>query len=191
MIEVELRSFLSEQQFSALLERFRREAEYLGVDEQETYYLVPNAEGAAVAADLRIQQNTKGAKIWMKFGKMHEPKREEVEIPVSWEDFGKLQELFSALGYRVGVPFYRTRHRFRWDGVEVMLDFTKGYGHVLELEKLTDEHGADDALLELERRMSTLGFSPVSKPEFDARLANYLANWKQRVGSLETPGEKA
>ena len=185
MIEVELRSFLTEQQYTVLLERFRSDAESLGVDEQETYYMVPAAESGALPVDLRIQQNTKGAKIWMKLGKMHDTAREEIEIPCARDDFAKLRQLFTTLGYRVGVPFYRTRHHFRWEGIDVMVDFTKGYGYVLELERQTDAAGADAALSQLEQRMRALGFSPVTKDEFDARLAEYLAHWKGRVGELE------
>jgi len=38
MIEVEIRSFISKEQYSSLLEFFHKGSEYLGEDEQETFY---------------------------------------------------------------------------------------------------------------------------------------------------------
>ena len=80
MIEVEIRSFISKEQYSSLLEFFHKGSEYLGEDEQETFYFDS-------PVDLRIQRNTKGAKIWLKKGKIHETQREEIEVLCKKENF--------------------------------------------------------------------------------------------------------
>ena len=49
-IECEIRSFISEKEYKKLIARFKKEAEFLGADEQVTYYFDSKE-------DLRIQKN--------------------------------------------------------------------------------------------------------------------------------------
>ena len=177
-IEVELRSFLTEEQFKRLQVRFREEGEYLGKDEQETHYL--DAPG-----DVRIQRGTQSAKIWMKSGKLHDTAREEHEIPVAREDFDKLVGLFCALKIETKVKWFRTRHTFDWQGMRVMLDSTRGYGYIIELEKMVEEHEHEQeaALEELRDKLESLGIPLTTRKEFDRKYAEYCVDWKRNVGA--------
>ena len=72
-IEVEIRSFISKEKYNELIEFFKKNAEFINEDYQETYYF-------DTKEDLRIQKNNYFSKIWMKKGKMHDEQREEIEI---------------------------------------------------------------------------------------------------------------
>lgn len=174
VIECEIRSFLSKGHFDVLFEKLEREGEHLGTDEQETYYF----DGPK---DLRIQKNGSFAKVWLKKGKMHDEAREEVEIQTATENFEALDELFRTLGYAVSIEWYRTRHTFRWQGIDVMLDHTRGYGYIIELEKLCTPEVKEDTLKELHALLAELEVKQTPKEEFRKRFEDYRANWKERI----------
>jgi uncharacterized protein YjbK len=77
--EVEVRSFISNEEYERLLGVMERGAEFLGEDEQTTYYL-------SGEQDLRIQKGSSHAKVWMKSGKIHDRYRQEVEVKFKRED---------------------------------------------------------------------------------------------------------
>ncbi|GEM_PF-2211807 len=84
-IEVEIRSFISKDQYQELITFFHKNGQFKGEDNQETYYF--DAE-----QDLRIQRNHTHSKIWMKKGKLHDEHREEIEnlinsISKPWKNY--------------------------------------------------------------------------------------------------------
>ena len=174
-IEVELRSFISEEKYKELLEFFAREGKFVNEDNQVTYYFDSDE-------DLRIQKNDFFSKIWLKKGKMHDEHREEIEVKFPKEDFDKLEAMFLTLGYNVKIKWFRKRHVFSWEGVDAMVDYTKGYGYILELEKLTDERGKEETLKLLREKFALLGISVTPKEEFDKQFKNYQENWRSLVG---------
>jgi len=174
VIECELRSFLSEERFDVLRERLTLEGECLGTDEQVTYYF----EGPR---DLRIQKNGSYAKVWLKKGEMHDDAREEIEIRTAKENFEALYELFLTLGYAVSIEWYRTRHTFKWHGIDVMLDHTRGYGHIIELEKCCDPERKTETLEELHRLLGELGVMQTPVEEFRKRFDDYRQHWRTRI----------
>jgi predicted adenylyl cyclase CyaB len=171
-IEVELRSFISEEKYFELIDFFRRDGEFISEDYQETYYF--DSED-----DLRIQKNDFYSKVWLKKGKMHDPHREEIELRFSKEDFAKAEKLFLALGYDVAVKWFRKRLSFRWDGVDVALDHSRGYGHIIELEKMACDADKDSVLADLKSRFDLLRIPITSRVEFDGRFKQYKENWKE------------
>lgn len=170
MIEVEVRSFISKEKFDELLEYFKKNANYLGEDYQETFYFDCNQ-------DLRIQKNNHFAKIWLKKGELHDEQREEIEIKVDRDDFKKLEEIFKALGHGIEVKWYRTRHSFDWNNITVAIDFTKGYGYIIELEKMSEDTDKDQSLELLKTKMAELDIEITPKEEFAKKYAEYLKNW--------------
>jgi predicted adenylyl cyclase CyaB len=176
-IECEIRAFLTDEQYDRLSEKLAGIAEADGEDEQVTYYFEGNGD-----PDLRIQRNSTGAKIWFKKGRMHDEARLEIELPCRREDFGTLEQLFSALGYAVSIKWFRKRRLYRLEGVTVTLDDTRGYGKILELEKVCFEGERDEALGLLKARMSELGIEPTPKEAFDLRYAEYKRNWRELTG---------
>ena len=174
MLEVELRSFITKEKHSELLDFFRKNSESLGEDAQITYYF----DGPH---DLRIQPSAKHSKVWLKKGKLHDEAREEIEVKCAKDDFPLLEKLFLALGYSVSIKWFRNRHSFNWNGITVTIDDTKGYGFIIELEKLCDETDKDAALAELRAAFSKLCIQITPKEEFDKAFAHYKANWNTRV----------
>ncbi|MFZ3077642.1 MAG: CYTH domain-containing protein [Candidatus Aenigmatarchaeota archaeon] len=174
-IEVEIRSFITKEKYLELIERLKNEGEFLGEDFQETHYF-------DAKEDLRIQRNDSFSKIWMKKGKIHDEQREEIEIKFARDDFEKLERIFLAAGLSVSVKWFRTRHSFKWQGIDVAVDFTKGYGFILELEKMSDEAGKEKTLELLKRKMEILGVPLTPKEEFEKKFLHYKDNWKRLVG---------
>jgi len=171
-IEVEVRSFISKEQYNELQDWFFENGELTKKDYQEThYYDCPQ--------DLRVQRNSFESKVWLKKGELHDEAREEIEIKTDREKFPELEQLFDELGYCVGIKWFRHRHKFDWDGVKVCLDYTKGYGYILELEIKCLENEKDDILIKLKRKMGELGIEITPKEEFDQAYKNYKANWRE------------
>lgn len=176
IIECEVRSFLTDEQYQTLRDFFSREATFLGEDEQVTYYF--DAE-----QDLRIQQNTQYAKIWLKKGALHDESREEIEVHVPREQFETLHQLFLALGYNVSIQWFRKRLSFQWNDIEVALDDTKGYGRILEIEKRTTPEDADATTVYLKQQLTKLDIPITTREVFDERYAYYKEHWRELVGA--------
>lgn len=180
-IEVEVRSFIDETQYQNLIAHFKKEAQFLGEDEQVTYYF-------DCPEDLRIQKNANYSKVWLKKGKLHDDHREEIEVRYAKDDFEKMEQLFLALNYKPQIKWFRKRHSFKWaclpkgtGEIEVAIDHTKGYGYIIELEKMSDEAGKDEALVELKEKLNELGIPPTSKEEFGKRFEYYKEHWQKLV----------
>ncbi len=173
-IEVEVRSFISPEKYLELIEFFKKEGKFVKEDNQITYYFDSDE-------DLRIQKNDFFSKIWLKKGKMHDEHREEIEVKFPKEDFDKLEQLFLTLGYNTKIKWFRKRHVFSWQDIDVMVDYTKGYGYIVELEKLSDEAGKQETLELLKSKLVSLGIILTPKEEFDNKFKNYEQNWQSLV----------
>jgi len=173
-IEVEIRSFISQSQYQKLLKRLKKEGRFCNKDYQITYYF-------SGPKDLRIQKNNYLAKIWFKKGKIHDKFREEIEIKFNRSDFEKLKDLFLNLGYKVEVTWYRQRNVFKWKRVEAMLDYTKGYGYIIELEKLSRWKDREKTYHLLRQRLKKLGVKETPKKEFTKKFQYYKKNWRKLV----------
>ncbi len=173
-IEVEIRSFISIEQYVKLLNFFKTNAEFVKEDFQETHYFDSEQ-------DLRIQKNNFGSKIWMKKGKIHDDAREEIEIKTKNEDFENLRKLFDNLGYGVNIKWLRERKQFSWNGIKVCLDYTKGYGYIIELEKIGSEENKEKILEELKQKMNELNIPLTSKEEFNEKYNFYKENWRDLI----------
>jgi predicted adenylyl cyclase CyaB len=173
-IEVEIRSFISKEKYEELLEFFKQNSKFVKEDFQETHYF-------DCEQDLRIQKNNKGSKIWLKKGKIHDDAREEIEIFTEGDKFEDLEKLFNALGYNIQIKWLRKRFQFDWNGIKVCLDYTKGYGYIIELEKLSDEDNKDIILNELKEKLNELKILLTPKDEFDERYNYYKENWRRLI----------
>jgi predicted adenylyl cyclase CyaB len=174
MIEVEVRSFISKEEHDKLFDFFKKNSSFIKEDYQETFYFDSEQ-------DLRIQRNNSFSKIWMKKGKIHDEIREETEIKFNREDFEELEKLFISLGYNVKIKWFRNRNEFEWGGIKVCIDFTKGYGYIIELEKISDEENKEKDFIFLKDKLKELGIEQTSKDEFDSKFNYYKDNWKSLV----------
>jgi predicted adenylyl cyclase CyaB len=173
-IEVEIRSFISKEKYEKLLEFFKQNAELIKEDFQETHYF-------DCEEDLRIQKNNFGSKIWMKKGQIHDDAREEIEIKTQNEDFENLQKLFKTLNYNTEIIWLRTRHEFNWNNITVCIDYTKGYGYIIELEKMSEENEKEKTLEELKQKLNELNIPLTPKEEFKNKYEHYKENWRELI----------
>lgn len=173
-IEVEIRSFVPEKKYTELLDFFRKNAEFINEDYQITYYF-------DCEQDLRIQKNNFFSKIWLKKGKIHDDHREEIEIRFDKDDFEKLEKLFLSLGLKVEIKWFRKRHTFKWEDIKVMVDYTRGYGYILELEKICSEKEKNKVLELLKKKMKILKVPLTPRKEFDKKYEYYKKNWKKLI----------
>ncbi len=170
-IEVEIRSFISEGKYKELIEFFKKQGEFISEDYQETYYF-------DTKEDLRIQKNNFFSKIWIKKGKIHDDYREEIEVKFDKEDFEKLEKILTTMGLGIQIKWFRTRHTFKWGGVSVMIDYTKGYGYIIEIEKMSTEEDKEEDLEMLKQKLQALNINLTPKEEFNKKYEYYKENWK-------------
>jgi len=173
-IETEVRSFISKEQFEKLLDFFKQNASPIKEDYQETFYF-------DCEEDLRIQRNNFFSKIWMKKGKIHDNHREEIEIRFERDEFENLVKLFLALGYNIDIKWFRKRFEFKWDDITVCLDFTRGYGYIIELEKMCSEDTKEQEFELLKQKLKSLGVEITPREEFDKKFLYYKKNWKSLI----------
>ncbi len=189
-IEVEIRTFLTKDQYHQLIHFFTTHGQFLNEDEQVTYYFdSPHVDSLPIGRpsiglspihpppDLRIQKNKFYSKVWLKKGKLHDEQREEIEIHLPVEDFDKLEKLFFSLGYSVSIQWFRKRHSFQWQGIDVAVDYTKGYGYILELEKMATEEEKAKVLELLRQKLAELDLPETPKEELERKYAYYKENW--------------
>jgi len=172
MIEIEVRAFITDDQYNRLAGFFSENAELVADDEQETHYL-------SGGKDLRLQKNKRHAKIWFKGGKIHDDHREEIEIFTDKDKFPLLERLFKELGYNTEIKWFRKRKEYMWGDVTACLDDTEGYGKIIELEKMVKESEKEGTLDYLKGRLSELGIPLTPKEDFNARYEHYKKNWKE------------
>ena len=175
-IEVEIRSFISKEQYETLLTFFRKNSKFLEEDYQETFYF-------DCPQDLRIQRNNNYSKIWLKKGKIHDNHREEIEIKFNRDEFENLEKLFLILGFNVEIKWFRKRFEFDWNGITVCLDFTRGYGYIIELEKMCSEEEKENEFKNLKDKLQSLKINVTSREEFDKKFEYYKKNWRNLVES--------
>ena len=176
-IEIEVRAFITQEKYQTLLEFFKQNSELVKEDLQETHYL-------DCEQDIRIQKNNFDTKIWMKKGKIHDDAREEIEIRLNKESFENMKEIFCSAGLATKIKWIRDRKQFNWNKIKVCLDYTKGYGYVLELEKIGSEENKEIILEELKQKMNELNIVITPKEEFDAKYNYYKENWRALIKCL-------
>ena len=178
-IEVELRSFISKELYLKLKDFFEKEGQLISSDNQETHYF-------DTIKDIRIQRNNYFSKIWMKKGKLHDNHREEMEIKCGKDDFKKLIHLFESANISTTIKWFRKRHTFEWQGISVMLDYTKGYGYIIELEKMSNSEEKEQTVQLLKQKFSQLNIPITPKEEFNERYNHYKDNWKELTQELNS-----
>jgi len=173
-IEVEIKSFITKEEYDELVKFFRKNAEFINEDNQTTYYF-------DCEQDLRIQKNDFFSKICLKKGELHDQYREEIEVKFDKEDFEYLERLFLNLGYNIQIKWFRKRHSFKWADIDVMLDYTNGYGHIIELESKSSEENKGIILKKLKERLDSLNIKLTPREEFEKKFEHYKNNWKELI----------
>lgn len=132
---------------------------------------------------MRIQKNNFTSKIWLKSGKLHDSYREEIEIHTDKGSYDKLQRLFDRLGYKQEIKWIRNRKESLWDEINVCLDYTVGYGYIIELEIMGSEKNKDEKLGILKSKLKELKIKETPKKEFEKAYEYYKKNWKKIINT--------
>lgn len=172
--EVEIRAFITDAQYKKLRDFFNKNAKLVIEDEQETHYLSGDK-------DLRIQKNKRHSKIWMKGGKIHDDHREELEIFTDKNNFPLLERLFKELGYNTKIKWFRKRREYKWGDITACIDDTKGYGRIIELEKITELDEKENTLKYLKEKLASLDIKLTPKEEFNSKYEHYKKNWRDLI----------
>lgn len=172
--EVEVRAFITKAQYNKLIKFFNKNSQFLKEDNQETIYF-------SGKEDLRIQRNSFFSKVWLKKGELHDNAREEIEVITRKNSFEDLRDLFLTLGYREEVKWLRKRMEFNWEGITVDIDYTQGYGYIIELEKLTNEQEKEQALNILREKLKKIDVIETPKNVFNQAYSEYKKNWKKLI----------
>ncbi len=170
-IEVELRSLISKEKYNELLNFFKKLNLQFTEDFHETFYFDTKDH-------LRIYRTNKEAVLLFKKGRIHDEIKEEIEIKFKREEFEDLEKLFLHLGLKIQAKWFRKRIEFKWNDTNVCLDDTKGYGYIIELEKISDELNKNKDLEELKKKIKELNIHLTPKEEFDKKYEDYLKNWQ-------------
>jgi len=134
-----------------------------------------------LCAGFKNSENNKGSKIWLKKGKIHDDAREEIEIYTEDESFDNLGKLFNCLGHNVEIKWLRKRNEYNWNGIKVCIDYTKGYGYIIELEKFASEEDKEKVLEELKEKLNELNIPLTQREEFEERYNYYKENWRRLI----------
>ena len=117
----------------------------------------------------------------MKKGQLHDDAREEIEIKTNKEDFEKAKEIFNSIGLNTEIKWLRDRKQFNWNEIKVCLDYTKGYGYIIELEQMSSEENKEKTLEELKQKLNELNIPLTSKEIFKEKYDSYKENWRDLI----------
>jgi predicted adenylyl cyclase CyaB len=91
-----------------------------------------------------------------------------------------LKDIFERLGFNINAIWFRKRKIYDWEGIKVFLDDTKGYGKIIELEKMGKEKDKEKIYKNLKSKLSALGIKKITpKSEFNKKFEYYKNNWKK------------
>jgi len=172
--EVEVRTFISTPQYKKLTQKLNKIAKFKKELNEETVY--------CGSEKLRIRRDDKSCYLIFKSGKIHQNSRKEIEIRFKRNDFKKMKNLLNEIGFNVNVIWLRRRKVYDWNGTKVLLDDTKGYGKIVELEKIVNERNKEKTFSDLKNKLLALGIKKITpKKNFDKKFKNYLKNWKKLI----------
>jgi predicted adenylyl cyclase CyaB len=110
---------------------------------------------------------------------MHDEQREEIEIKYDRKDFEKMEHLLNAIGFNVEIKWFRKRKNFKWNEITVTVDYTKGYGYILEFEMMSSEDEKEKSLNFLKQKLKELGVEQTPLEDFNKAFDYYKNNWKE------------
>jgi len=170
-IEIEVRSFITSNQYKDLEKKLDKIARFLGKVNEETVYCGKES--------IRIRRDDNSSWLILKSGKIHDDFRDELKIQFKKVDFEKLKEVFERLGFNVEVAWFRKRKIYDWQGVKVFLDDTKGYGKIIELEKIGKEDEERKIHEKLKEKLKSLGVKITPRKVFEKKFKYYKNNWRK------------
>jgi len=173
--EVEVRTFINNEEYKRLLAFFKENAEYQGRKDEETVYF-------SCEQDIRLRKTADKAKLMFKTGDLHDEAREEIEVSFPVDDFDKMLKILLALNWEIILKWLRRREIFSWKGFRVLVDDSKGYGKILEIEKI-DPENTEETLEEIRALLKELKVKETSKDTFRQKYEWYKRNWQRLLNN--------
>jgi adenylate cyclase class IV len=176
MIEVELRTFITKTQYDKLLKKYKNN---ITTEKQITNYY--NCK-----QDFRLMETKEYSQLWIKGGNMHDEFRKERIIKFDNTYKQPLKDMLVMLEYDVEIKWYRIRNKMRLlNDIDVCIDFTEGYGYILEVEKIvSNQELVDDAKKKLEQFLLDNKISLCEKIKFTEKYEYYKNNWREATKDI-------
>lgn len=169
MVNVEIRSFLKPDKYKELIEKYNN---ILHTEKQVTCYF-------DLKEDFRFMKTKRYSEICLKSGSMHDEARNEKIVRIESKYSSDMSDILELLNYKPKVKWYRTRSTAILDfGIELCLDYTVGYGYIIEVGKnIEDRSKVDLTKIELGNFLESLDIDITSKEEFNKKYEDYILNW--------------
>ena len=169
--EVEVRTFITNEDYDRLLRFFKENAEYRGRREEETLYFDCDH-------DIRLRRTGDEVKVMFKKGETHDEIREGFEVNISPEHFDTMLEIFQGFGWNISIKWKRRREVFSWKGFRVLVDDSEGYGKILEIGK-KDAKDKEKTLEQIKELLKELKVPETLKDTFRQKYEWYSRNWQR------------
>ncbi|MFW0862168.1 MAG: CYTH domain-containing protein [Candidatus Komeilibacteria bacterium] len=179
LYEVEVSSLLKPAGFKKVYKYLKRSGKLLKEEQTETV-VFETSKG-----DLRLVKNEEQVKLICKIGNVFHEVRPEMEVLADIKDMDELEKIFIALGFKVACRYKKKRVHFRWQGTTISLDNVKGFGLIMEMEKLVDGRLVKKAEEDIREKLTKLldkfsiAVTPVS--ELNKMYKHYLNNWSKLI----------
>lgn len=168
--EVELRGRLSEAEAQALTIKLDEVAAY-----QETrdrifvdYSVFIKGENVRERQrDVRIRTTNGQPEIIAKLGAWGaNEQRQELSVLTRDTGFDHLAAVMAALNYTKGIYGHRVGRVYLYKDCEIVINKVENHSYYFEIEKMADEKGKDDALVDIQNVCRELQLQTFSKEEF-------------------------
>ncbi|MGE5456632.1 MAG: CYTH domain-containing protein [Ignavibacteriales bacterium] len=178
MFEVEQRSFISKEKYNELINDFKNKKVKFNESKQITYYFKGDT-------DFRIMYTKDYTKMWLKKGQIHDDAREEMEVLVDNKYRSDLSKMLECLGYEVEIKWFRKRLEGSYQDIKLTIDYTAGYGYIVEVEKIvTDESLIDETKNKLVDILKSFNIEISDKQEFKDKYSDYKINWSKYTNDI-------
>jgi len=104
-----------------------------------------------------------------------------LEIELKKSDFVPAQKFLKFLGRPVMVRWIRERFVWKFNGIKVYLDNTKGYSRIFELEIIASPKEKGKAYQKMLKIFRDLNIKPTPKEEIKKHYEYYLKNWRRLI----------
>jgi len=173
-IEVEVRALISKDDFLRLKRFFGKKAKFLNHHRDETVYF--DSDGRT---RLRLEKNR--SYFVHKSGRIHDRHREELEINLKKFDFLPAQKFMEFLGKPVVVRWIRERFVWKFNGLKVYLDNSKGYGRIFEIEAVVYPRDKEKSYQKMLEIFKSLNIKPTPREKIQKHYKHYLKNWQRLI----------
>jgi len=179
MIEVELRTFINKDKYEELLKFYSGKNIEIKKEKQITTYFKGDK-------DFRLMVTPDYCQLWLKDGEIHDDAREEVVVKLEKSYKESLVTMLHKLGYEEEIKWYRVRNSFTDNNIYITIDYTHGYGYILEMEKQVEkEEDIESAKTKLQKVFENLNIELTEKKEFKEKYEDYKINWNEYTQNID------